>query len=58
MKFNYCTRCKVYLPNNMLISVWNNRKEKNERLCKNCCIDLAVDAEYINKFNEDGEVIE
>lgn len=58
MKFNYCTRCKVYLPNNMLISVWNNRKEKNERLCKNCCIDLDVDTEYINKFNEDGEVIE
>jgi hypothetical protein len=42
----------------MLISVWNDKKEKSERLCKNCCIDLAVDAEYINKFNEDGEVIE
>lgn len=31
--------------------------EKNERLCKNCCIDLAVDAEYINKFNEGGEIV-
>lgn len=52
MKFNYCTRCNVYFPSNMLINVWN------ERLCKNCCIDLAVDAEYINKFNDDGKVIE
>ena len=53
-----CHKCRAYLPNNKVISVWNDKKEKGEWLCKDCCIDLAVDAEYINKFNEDGEVIE
>ena len=58
MKLDYCSRCNVYLPSNMLIYVWNDRKEKNERLCKECCIDLAVDAEYINMFDDNGKVIE
>lgn len=61
MKFNYCVRCNIYLPNNKVIRVWNNRKEKGEWLCKNCCIDSAVNAEidmeYTNKFNDEGEVI-
>ena len=53
-----CDNCNVYFPNNKLFYVWNDKKGKGERLCKNCCVDLAVDAEYINKFNDNGEVIE
>ena len=27
LNLNYCTKCNVYLSNNMLIGVWNDRKE-------------------------------
>lgn len=53
-----CHKCRAYFPNNKVISVWNDEKEKGEWLCKDCCIDLAVDAEYINKFDENGKVID
>ena len=52
-----CDKCHVYFPNNKVLRVWNDKKEKGEWLCKSCCIDLAVDAEYVNKFNDKGEVI-
>ena len=53
-----CDRCNVYLPDNKILRVWNNEKERGEWLCKNCCIELGVDAEYVNKFDENGDVIE
>ena len=58
MELIACDKCRVYLPYYKILSVWNDRKEKTQHLCKNCCIELCVDAEYINRFDENGNVIE
>ena len=57
MKIIACDGCRVYLPDYKILSVWNDNKEKIEHLCKNCCIKSCVDAEYINQFDENGNVI-
>ena len=57
MKLVECDKCRAFLPDYKILSVWNDRKEKTEHLCKSCCIELCVDAEYINQFDEKGNVI-
>ena len=48
-----CDRCNVYFPKNMVTHVWDDNKQRLYWYCKSCCIDLCVDTEYINSFDED-----
>ena len=48
-----CDRCNVYLPRKFVARVWDDTKQRSFWYCKNCCIELCVDAEYINSFDED-----